>query len=85
MVVFRAAPGATREGGVEGGRGRDQGGRGSGRVDPLSVAGSTPLSATASNVLFCFPDVTPITTCELKSCDSGPTRARSSFPWSLLP
>lgn len=84
MVVFRAAPGASREGGVEG-WGRDQGGRGSGRVDPLSVARRTPLSATASNVLFCFPDVTPVTTRELKSCDSGPTRARSSFPWSVLP
>lgn len=84
MVVFRAAPGASREGGVEGGGGTREG-RGSGRVDPLSVARSTPLSAAASNVLFCFPDVTPITTRELKSCDSGPTRARSSFPWSLLP
>lgn len=60
----------------------DKGGWGLGWVDPLSVAESAPLSATASNVLF--PDVTPFTTCNLKSCDSGPTRARSSSPWSTL-
>lgn len=34
---------------------------------------------------LCFPDVTPITTGQLKSRGCGPTRARSSFPWSVLP
>lgn len=45
MVVFGAAPGASREGGVGAGEGEGR------CVDPLSVARSTPLSATASNVL----------------------------------
>lgn len=36
------------------------------------------LSSTAPRVLL--PDLTPVTSCKLKSCDSGPTRARSNFP-----
>lgn len=65
---FRAAAGASREGG----RG------GSGGLDPLSVAVSALLRRHGNGIKRPFPDVTPIT--KLKSCDSGPTRARSSFP-----
>lgn len=40
------------------------------------------LSSTAPHVLL--PDLTPVTSCTVKSRDSGPTRARSHFPWPAL-
>lgn len=78
VVVFRAAPGASREGGVVVGEGRGRIGlRGSG------ASLCCCKCATVHHGIKCpFPDVIPIS--KLKSCDSGPTRARSSFPWSAL-
>lgn len=80
-AVFRVAPGASGGGaGLVLGEGHGRTGLG---VRGSSLLRKAPtLSATATNVPF--PDVSPVTTCESKSCDSGPTRARSSSPWSAL-
>lgn len=72
VVGFRAAPRASREARWEG-----EGGGGWGCSGWLD-----PLSSTAPRVLL--PDLTSVTSCKLKSCDSGPTRARRNFPWPTL-
>lgn len=80
VVVLRAAPGASREGGV--GAGGSEGGGAWILSLSLEVRHCPPRHQMS---FLCFPDVTPITTGQLKSRGCGPTRARSSFPWSVLP
>lgn len=58
-----------------------RGGLGEGGVGVFRMTGSS-LSSTAPHALL--PDLTAVTSRKVKSRDSGPTRARSNFPWPAL-
>lgn len=80
VVVFRAAPGASREGvngAVEGG-GRGGVGGGARILSLLLEVRHCPPRHHMS--FLCFPDVTPMTTGQFKSRSCGPNKGEESLP-----